>query len=448
MSKVKIKAVKGAVAETNGTAHKPEVSPIKTIQAKFATAAASMKAALVERDAEVDLVLTALIAHEHCLLIGKPGTAKSLTLDSVLNWVGGNEFNILLTKFTEPGEIIGPTSVVGLKEDKFRRVTTGLLAESEFAFLDEIFRCSSATLNCILKILNERKYQNGTEGEMDCPLRLCVAASNDWPNEDNGGAELGALFDRFLFRKEVKQVSPTSGRRSLFDRAVKGKNCRAEFTETITAIELDRASEFAKAMPWSNEAILALREITNALDAEGVTYGDRRFYKCVNAVRAYAFLQGADKVQPPHLEVLQHVLWDDPIEHPAKAAKIILRLSNPAVKRAETLDEIEVQATSVIDKSPAAEAVVKLQELLVTAGGLAGIPEAPGLARSTDFHRLEDMAKRCKDVKVVKLIGFLCRSLSNAYKRSIGADASKHRHATGMPMPKVLPKYAKDEVFP
>lgn len=437
----KVKAKPGTAPATNGAvppkSEAPKVSPIKAIQAKFQTARKAMCNALVERDSEVDLVLTALIAHEHCLLIGAPGTGKSLLLDTVMRWVRGNEFNILLTKFTEPAEVLGPTSVAGLKEDKFRRVTTGMLPEAEFAFLDEVFRSSSAILNSLLKLLNERTFQNGTEGVINCPLRLCVAASNDWPNEDNGGAELGALFDRFLFRKEVKSVSPTSGRRSLFNRAVKNQSCKAEFGETITAIELDTASTAAKELPWSNESILALREITNALDAEGITFGDRRFVKAVNAVRAYAFLHGAEQVEPKHLEVLQHVLWNDPVEHPVKAAKIILRLSNPA---AVALEEIQAQAESVIDgKIPPAEAVVKLQELLATAATNAGVKEAHGLAHSTEYMKLEEMAKKvAKEPKAAKLVGFLVRSLRYAYSKSIGETVSKPFRSYGMP-PKELP---------
>jgi MoxR-like ATPase len=54
------------------------------VRAKFAAARRDLAAALIERDDEIDLVLTALVAREHVLLVGPPGTAKSLLLDSLL----------------------------------------------------------------------------------------------------------------------------------------------------------------------------------------------------------------------------------------------------------------------------------------------------------------------------------------------------------------------------
>src|SRR5947209_6553867 len=159
-------------------AFKPDLSPL---QDKFLTARRELSAALIERDEEVDLVLTALLCQEHVLLVGPPGCAKSLLLDSVMGWMNGKRFAILLTKFSVPEEIAGPISVTALKEDRYRRVTTGRLPEAEVAFVDELWKGSSAILNTLLKILNERVFENGGE-VVRVPLKLCVAASNEWPS--------------------------------------------------------------------------------------------------------------------------------------------------------------------------------------------------------------------------------------------------------------------------
>lgn len=74
------------------------------VRDKFAAARKELSAALIEREDEVDLVLTALIANEHVLLVGPPGCGKSLLLDSVLSWTGGTKFSVLLTKFTSVEE--------------------------------------------------------------------------------------------------------------------------------------------------------------------------------------------------------------------------------------------------------------------------------------------------------------------------------------------------------
>ena len=92
----------------------PDACPI---QAKFTATRAELAAALIERHDEIDVVLTALICHEHPLLVGPPGTAKSLLLDALMQWTSGRRFTALLTKFTCPEELFGPISVAGLKED-------------------------------------------------------------------------------------------------------------------------------------------------------------------------------------------------------------------------------------------------------------------------------------------------------------------------------------------
>ena len=109
-------------------------------------------------------MLTALLAREHVLLVGPPGCAKSLLLEAVMRWLGGKTFTCLLTRFTTPEELFGPVSVAGLKEDRFRRITSGKLPEADGCFLDEVFKGSSAILNTLLRLLNERELAAAAAG--------------------------------------------------------------------------------------------------------------------------------------------------------------------------------------------------------------------------------------------------------------------------------------------
>ncbi len=337
---------------------------------KVARARRELSAALVERDQEVDLVLTALLAREHVLLVSPPGCAKSLLADSLLAWAGGTKFSILLTKFSVPEEVFGPVSLAGLKEDRYVRVTAGKLPQADFAFLDEVFKASSAILNALLKVLNERTYDAGDGVARAVPLQLCVAASNEWPCPETA-RELAALFDRFTLRKAVVPIRSAAGR----NRLLWADDLTPKLTTAITQAELAQAQREACAMAWTDDAKVALEAVLRELAKEGVRPGDRRQVKSVAAVRAYAYLCGADAVEPEHLEIAVHALWDDPAEQPQVVARVIARVANPVGMRVNQLlleaDEV-LAGAEVRDLGEAAKAAAKLSEIDKQLAGLTG----------------------------------------------------------------------------
>lgn len=158
-----------------------------------ALAAASQS--LVEREAVVQLVGLCAVAGEHLLVIGPPGTAKSEAVRRVARALGGQYFEYLLGRFTEPSEVFGPVDLRKLKEGLVETQTEGMLPEADIAFLDEVFLGSTAILNTLLGILNERTFRRG-HTRMNCPLRVCVGASNGLPADET----LAAFADRFLAR--------------------------------------------------------------------------------------------------------------------------------------------------------------------------------------------------------------------------------------------------------
>src|SRR5713226_6279986 len=162
-----------------------------------------LKQTFLERGDLIDGALCALLASQHLLIIGPPGTAKSMLADEICRRIeGASYFQWLLTRFTTPEEVFGAVSLRALEQDDYRRVTARKLPEAHIAFLDEIFKANSSILNAILTLINERLFHNGKEvGAV--PLLTLFGASNELPEDD----ELMALYDRFLLRFVVNYIA-------------------------------------------------------------------------------------------------------------------------------------------------------------------------------------------------------------------------------------------------
>src|SRR5690554_3092273 len=105
----------------------------------------------LEREEEIEGMLVSLLSRQHMLLVGEPGTGKSLLSMELANIIdGSNYFQWLLTKYTTPEELFGALSLKELEQGIHKRNTNGKLPEAHIVFLDEIFKSNSAILNSLL----------------------------------------------------------------------------------------------------------------------------------------------------------------------------------------------------------------------------------------------------------------------------------------------------------
>ena len=273
---------------------------------------------LVEREEESRLVVLAMLAKEHLLLLGPPGTAKSMVARRLGDLVsdGGGFFQRLLTKFTTPEEIFGPLSLRALENDEYKRVTDGFLPSASVGFLDEIFKANSAILNTLLTILNERKFDNGGLRE-DCPVRCVIGASNELPEDE----ELDALYDRFLLRKEVKAVSD-AGLLQLLT-ATPAATSASDGNESRSASHsgnsLDEASKAlsaaANGVTIPNHIASLIRHLRAFMaDELDVEVSDRRLVQSARLLRLSAATHNRKYVDPIDCLLLQDIVWRLPDE--------------------------------------------------------------------------------------------------------------------------------------
>ena len=265
-----------------------------------------LSARLVERDVAVRLALLAALAGEHLLLVGPPGTAKSLVARRLhLAFKDARYFERLLTRFSVPEELFGPLSIKRLEEDRYERLTESYLPNAHIAFLDEIFKANSAILNALLTLLNERQFDNGTR-RVQTPLLAVVAASNELPEEDE---QLDALFDRFLLRLHVGSVS-----KDAFPELLKLRGNDEPDVDSslkLTPEELEEVQGFAEECEVPDEVMNLLCDLRDWCASEKLpTVSDRRWRKVVKLLQTSAWTCGRDSVSIWDCWLLQHCLWN------------------------------------------------------------------------------------------------------------------------------------------
>jgi MoxR-like ATPase len=277
----------------------------------------------------VRLMLVALAAGEHMLLVGPPGTAKSALVRHLARLIDARYFEYLLTRFSEPSELFGPVDIKAFREGMYVRRTEAMLPEAEIVFLDEIFKSNSAILNSLLTILNERRFFTGSR-TVKVPLCSLFGATNEIPNDE----ALSAVFDRFLIRARSENLD------SFHFHGLVEHGIRAEVAGTTGADDGVRpvvAVGDLRAVHRRLDALLIFPEeflarykgLVFQIRSEGISISDRRVVKLLKLFAASALIDGRMQVNESDLFVLKHV-WNS-----VDQAPLLADMVTPVLERYE-----------------------------------------------------------------------------------------------------------------
>ena len=275
---------------------------------RLAQIAHVLEGTFLGKDEVIRLLLISVLAGEHAVLIGPPGTAKSALIRMFSRLLSARYFEYLLTRFTEPNEIFGPVDIAAFREGRYERRVEGMLPQAEIVFLDEVFKSNSAILNALLTLLNERRYTSGGV-VMKCPLLSAFGASNEVPTDET----LGAIFDRFLLRIRSDNLDAYH----FNDLLAKGIHHEVMGMTDAPVKPLATAAEIAalhrnasQRLKFSEEFFSAYKGIVFQIRAEGITLSDRRVVKLLKLFAASALLDGRVHPDASDFFILKHI-WNN-----------------------------------------------------------------------------------------------------------------------------------------
>lgn len=175
--------------------------------ARFAEYFRELGQAFLEREDVLTQIALALLAREHVLLVGPPGTAKSQLARAVLGRIldaTTGEPSLFARQFTENTvltDLVGPIDFKTLMETgRSQHFTDEGVIGSVHAFLDEVFDGRDMLLRSTLNLLGERELKQGTNtvrGRIECSLMT----SNRYLTEvlEESRESLLAFVDRIAF---------------------------------------------------------------------------------------------------------------------------------------------------------------------------------------------------------------------------------------------------------
>ena len=327
---------------------------------------------LVGREHLAELMILGAVSQEHLLVIGPPGTAKSAVVRRVAQSLGGNYFEYLLGRFTEPSEIFGPVNLNKLRDvggtlfligTGPTTVTAGMLPEAEIAFLDEVFLGSTAILNTLLGVLNERQFRRG-HTRIRCPLRVCVGAANGLP-EDEG---LAAFADRFLLHVFVEPVADARLEDLLEGGWQAGHKAVAPRAELSSLDALNRAVPMVDMKAVRGDLAHAVRQLRQA----EIRLSDRRIVKAQQLIAGAAVLAGRTVAERADLWPLLYAI---PTQAGQQGARECLR---------EMLADARHPLLHAVVEEAAQQPLSRVARLIESADALLQAPRAESFRSTTE----------------------------------------------------------------
>jgi MoxR-like ATPase len=270
--------------------------PARAAHDALETGLFEIKRVIVGQEAMLERVLVALLAGGHVLLEGVPGLAKTLTIKTVADVLGGSFKRLQFTPDLVPADLVG-TRI-------YRADTGGFDTElgpvfCNFLLADEINRAPAKVQSALLEVMQERQVTIGHDTHRVPEPFLVMATQN--PIESEGTYPLPeAQVDRFMFKLVVDYPHPRD-EVAVVERSLDGGAQARQVLTPETLADHQRAASTVYVDRRVMEYAVSLTTSTRDPGDEGwVEFGasPRGSINLIHAGRALALLRGRDYLLP------------------------------------------------------------------------------------------------------------------------------------------------------
>ena len=292
-----------------------DVAAAEALKSSYETLRTEIGKIIIGQDETVRLLLTAIFCQGHCLLVGVPGLAKTLLIQTISDALDLSFNRIQFTPDLMPSDILGSETLDN--ERNFRFINGPVFANIILA--DEINRTPPKTQSALLEAMQE--YSVTVAGQKHVLSRPFFVLATQNPIEQEGTYPLPeAQLDRFMFMVTLDYPSfaeelnivkaTTSGIKQVINKIISGEDI-LEFQQLVRRVPVtDNVVEYAvklvhKTRPHGE---LAAAEAKNYLEWGA---GPRASQALILAAKCNAILNGKyspdiEDIKAVALPVLRH----------------------------------------------------------------------------------------------------------------------------------------------
>jgi MoxR-like ATPase len=260
------------------------------------------------QDTMLERVLVCLLADGHLLIEGVPGLAKTLTIKTTAQVLGGTFNRIQFTPDLMPSDLIG-TRVYRPRDGEFD-VELGPVF-CNFLLADEINRAPAKVQSALLEVMQERQVTIGKESFTASEPFLVLATQN--PIESEGTYPLPeAQVDRFMLKVVVGYPAPED-ELTVVDRSLAGLAEVRQIIDLEELLALRARTRRVYVDPALSRYAVQIASATREPESVGlgelgsyVSFGasPRGPISLMTASRALALIRGRDYVLPQDVREL------------------------------------------------------------------------------------------------------------------------------------------------